>query len=287
MFKIFEQNSELWVSRKGPPTWCRHTTRGCPTRSKLIVAGSKQTAYCKKVQLLDIVKESVKDLPDLLIPSACVGMTWDSTNNAVILAGGDQDKDGNGDWKMTDQMFRLTNVGREDSKWELLTCKLPMPMADPELLMSDSHLYLVFYDLSCIRVQRIPKDKLMSDLDTCDWENLPCLKYPSKPNIRKRGAVFIQNKVVVFTLGHIMILNLDVTPPKWNTVRIGAAGTKDCIPRMLNDEVILLLMQYEKPVLELYDPMENISGLLLPSSRGDQEVDEATFVPWKFFVMHG
>ena len=60
-------------------------------------------------------------------------MVYDRAYNSVILAGGYQRREGV--WNETDEMFLLTNVGKEDSKWEALPCKLPWAMADHELLI--------------------------------------------------------------------------------------------------------------------------------------------------------
>ena len=294
VFKSFQQDSGPWRSlgKEYNLSWHDIKTRGCHLKNEVLAAGAAENGSCEKVQLLNILdKGSVKDLPNLLYGSACAGMAWDRADNSVVLAGGDQRKEGT--WHVTDQMFILPNVGEEGSdQWKELPCKLPCAMADPEMLMSDSHLYLLGCDPTGKRAHRIPKNKLKPNSEDCVWEELESLKYAIDSNSAKRGTVFIQNKVVVFTLYNIMVLNLEVSPLSWKYISIVNKDVNKCIPRFLNDDSILVLMEREfqhgriEKVLEKYYPETNQWEDLVPTARKDDEVGQANLIPWQFFVIH-
>ena len=98
-------------------------------------------------------------------------------------------------------MFRLTNAGEEERKWELLLSKLPSAMATPELLTGDKHLYLLGGEgsIKCGRMQNCGEYK-------GPWKHLSDLEHDFESSASTGGAVFTNNDVVVFTLTHIMIL---------------------------------------------------------------------------------
>ena len=331
----FIKENNCWESRIRVPRWCDDHTRGCHIECVVAVAGSKKDAHCQKVELLNMLTEEINRLPDLFYLSACVGMAWDHINYSLILAGGDQHRDG--EWNVTDEMFILTHVGLEGSKWKPLSCKLPYPMKDPGLLMSDTHLYLLGCDGTRRGARRIPRDKikpysipdskpeskpdpkpeskpdpkpdpkpeskpdskpdnniaytipLQQHFDPSDWEKLEDLESEFNGTFGHGGAVFIQGKVIVFTLHHIMTLNTETEPPSWNTVRI-EKDLKICIPRLVNSNNILVLMNGQnierafENFMEIYDPKKNTWKPWKPSVQ-NVIVRGASLVPWKFFVV--
>ena len=291
MFEHYERNISWHQKKVKYSAWCHDTTRGCPLDCGVLVAGSSQDADCQKVELLDILTDSMKKLPNLSYGSHCVGMAWDRTNNSVVLAGGNQRRDG--EWKVTAEMFLLINVGEVNSEWVHLQCKLPHAMEDPLLVMSDSHLYLLGCDPTGKGAKRIPRDSLEHGSEARDWENLEDLEHAIDSNIAKRGAVFILDKVVVFTFNHIMTLDLQSTPPTWDdSVNFDSKGIQCCIPRHLNWNSILVLMNrtdedgVTKAFLEKYYPGTHEWEEFSKHYSHNSMVVEASLVPWQFFVVH-
>ena len=299
----FEKENDCWDYKLIVPEWCDDHTRGCHMECGVVVAGSKKDAHCQEINLLNILTEEKKELPNLVHPSACVGMAWDPRNNSLILAGGDQHRDG--EWNVTDEMFLLTNVGEKDSKWKPLPCKLPHAMNDPELLMSDRHLYLLGCGETRKCAERIPRDKIWPDSKPddnkaytmpiqhfCpnDWEKLEDLDSEINGKYSHGGAVFTQGRVIVFTLHHVMTLNSETKPPSWTTVEI-EKDLKYCIPRLLNGDTILVLVNHlnkEKALenfIEMYDTKKGTWKPWKPSVQ-NVNVKKASLVPWKFFVVH-
>ena len=299
----YQTEYSSWEARLPVPEWCDGNTSGCRLRCGVVVAGSSKTACDQKVELLDIATKEKKELPNLIYPSARVGIIWDPTNNSLILAGGDQRK--NGRWNMTAEMFKLNNVGERNSKWEQLQCELPSPMIDPELLMSDSHLYLLGCDENRMGARRIPRNKkpdpirrdmnvhsipLAQPFKVNDWEKLEDLQSQINGEFGQGGAVFIHGKVIVFTLHHIMTLNTETKPPSWNTVK-NEKDLENCIPRPLNCNTILVLVNHQnnegasENFIEMYDPQKNTWEPWKPSVQ-NVNVNEASLVPWKFFIVH-
>ena len=229
-------------------------------------------------------------------------MAWDYADGSLVLVGGVQYKEEGA--RATRQMFRLTNVvGDTGSEWVPLQCRLPSTEElnnTFELLMSDSHLYLLGCDATGKGVKRIPKnklDKLKSDSKPVesDWEKLDDLNSEIKSHDGKGGAVFIQGKVIVFTLQHIMTLDLESKPPKWTNIE--ETHFENCIPRRLNDNIILVLINrkndndIQENVIGMYDLKKGTWKPWEPSiSDGDDHkkvIQEASWDnPWKFFVVH-
>ena len=268
--------------------WCHDTTRGCHLDCGVLVAGSSVHGFCRKVDHLDIRTDHVKHQPSLDYCSNCAGLVWNRSNNSVVLAGGNQHRGKlDNPWNETNQMFLLTNVSSEDAKWEELQCKLPHAMKDPLLVMSDSHLYLLGCDPAGKGAKRISKDSLEPGSEARDWENLEDLEHAIDSNIAKRGAVFILDKVMVFTVEYIMVLDLKATPPSWKYISIIDKRLQCCIPRLFNDHIVLVLMNRtgedgKTNVLEMYFPKSNEWKILIPSEK----LSEASLVPWQFFVSH-
>ena len=97
-------------------------------------------------------------------------MVYDSINNFLILAGGVYYMALDEEWIATDNVYRVTNVGKIGSIWEQLPCKLLSPMANPELLLTDNHLYLIGSDSNTRWVKRIQKNT--TDSESGHWEDL-------------------------------------------------------------------------------------------------------------------
>ena len=298
-----EEEKHRWVNGVQVPGWCNAHTRGCPVGSGVIVVGSSEGLDYLEVQLLDVPNIDQKKLPDLVLPSSCVALTWDSADNSLVLVGCVKFKEGPF-LLVTRKMFRLTNVDGDDSVWERLRCKLPSKLGrgttntnNFDLLMSDSHLYLLGYGVNGKGAKRIPKDKLRPDSKpvATDWEDLEELKSEIKSYDGKGGAVFIQGKVIVFTLHHIMTLDLESKPPKWNTIK--DTHFENCIPRKLNANIILVLVNrkndndIQENVMKMYD-VNNSTWKPWEPSVSDLDdhkklIEEASWDhPWKFFVMH-
>ena len=183
-----EEEKYRWVNGVQVPGWCNAHTRGCHVGSGVIVVGSSEGLDYPEVQLLDVPNVDQKKLPDLVLPSSCVALTWDSADNSLVVVGCVKYMEGPF-LMVTRKMFRLTNVGGDDSVWEQLRCKLPSKLVRGtintntfELLMSDSHLYLLGCGDSRKGAKRIPKNKLQPDSKAVatDWEDLEELKSEMK-----------------------------------------------------------------------------------------------------------
>ena len=308
MLRSFEEEGKgkyRWLNGVQVPGWCETYTRGCPVRSGVIVAGSSEGLNRPRVELLDVPKIDQKQLPDLILPSALVAMAWDSADNSLVVVGGVKYEKPCA--LATRKMFRLTKVDGDGSVWEKLRCKLPSALVrgtintnNFELLLSDSHLYLLGCGDNHKGAKRILMDKLEklqpdSKAVATDWEDLEELKSEIKSHDGKGGAVFIQGKVIVFTLHHIMTLDLESQPPKWITIK--DTHFENCIPRKLNDNIILVLVNrkndndIQENVMEMYD-VNNSTWKPWEPSVSDLDdhkklIEEASWDhPWKFFVMH-
>ena len=85
--------------------------------------------------------------------------------------------------------------------------------------------------------------------EACVWKDLEDLHSELKSRDGEGGAVFIEGKVMVFTLRHIMTLQFETR--KWNTISIGGEKMCKCIPRLLNYNHITMLMRcimYDKEI---------------------------------------
>ena len=284
LFKEFQTTTvtERWIPKMEAPTWPNINTRGCPLQSGMIVAGSVFPEHSQKVELLDTNYDGPKQLPQLWFPSACVGMAWNENDNSLILAGGDQFKNGN--WNETSDMFQLTNVGTENTTWEKLESELPSAMASPELLIGDNYLYLLggHASLKCARI---------SDHFEGNWEKLPDLLHDFDSSIGTGGAVFMNDQVVVFTLEYIMILYGNGEEASWEPISIKNKRLRHCIPRLFNGDIIVLMERLRdngttETIIERYDINAKDWKSWTPSARNDPEVGEASLDPWKFFIMH-
>ena len=278
-FKEFETCHGVWTSRVPAPDWCTRNTQGCVCPPYgMIIIGSTEKADCQRVELLDI-NNGIKKLPDLLFPSASFGMAWDNNNKTLIIAGGDQFKDGH--WNSTRLIFRLTNVSEENSKWELETYILPFDLASPELLFGGEYLYILCSRNSrhCLRKHNLKKN----------WEVLPTLKGKLNSSIGHGGAVFINNHVVVFTLKHIMILKWVNKDAFWKI--INKITLKHCIPRLFLDGIIVLKEHQNnngtrEKVIELlsYFNEECTWNSWEPITGENSKVSKISLEPWKFFI---
>ena len=284
IFQVYDQNNKSWRPMTNKIDWSDFSTMTFHWKHFLLVAGSTTDPFCQSVEILDMTTNTSKQLPKLVYPSTCGAIAWDRVCNSVILVGGYQRREGK--WKGTDEMYLLTNVGKEDSRWEKLPCKLPWAMADPEVLITDSHLYLLGCDNTRKRVMRMNMDH---SSEACVWEDLEDLHSELKRSEGHGGAVLIKGKVMVFTLKHIMTLNYETK--KWDTISIGGEQITTCIPRVLNKSHIIILMRciydgQKQTIMEMYDPDNDEWEYMVPTFRKDKEVFEASLLPWHFIVYH-
>ena len=93
-------------------------------------------------------------------------------------------------------------------------------------------------------------------------------------------------------------LNPRIQVSKWNSSRIEDKALEYCLPRVLNDNIILVLMkrmntdEIPNNVLEMYDQNKGAWKTWDPIAE-DVKAEEEIFrgascrEPWKFFVGHG
>ena len=125
--------------------------------------------------------------------------------------------------------------------------------------------------------------------EACFWEDLEDLHSELKSREGEGGAVFIEGKVMLFILRHIMTLQFETR--KWYTISIGGEQMCKCIPRLLNYIHIIMLMRcmYDgeiQAVKEMYNPNNDQWEFRVPTFRRDKEVYDASLLPWHFFVYH-
>ena len=276
------------------PIWPDNKCRGCPLPSGMIITGSTDQEHRRKVELLGVSDAGPKTLPELMFPTACAGMAWNREDNALILAGGDQFKNGN--WNATSDMFQLINVGKDNSVWKELSCKLPLALiceklkrdlpsglASPELLIGGNYLYLLggHASLKCARI----KDDFKGN-----WEKLPDLLHDFDSSTGTGGAVFINHQVVVFTLEYIMKLTGNGEEASWDPISIKNKGLRRCIPRLFNGDIIVLMERLRdngntETIIERYNIEDGVWKSLTTSDNEDQ-IRDACLDPWKFFIRH-
>ena len=95
---------------------------------------------------------------------------YESINKFLILVGEIYYMARDDKWIATDNVYRVTNVGKINSLWEQLPCKLRLPMASPELLLTNNHLYLLGSDSNTRWVKKIQKN--LTDSESGHWEDL-------------------------------------------------------------------------------------------------------------------